>query len=116
MPYIIDALLEGSANEVRRFAETMDWLHAARMRHSNEGSFSRLVVEIDRAALASYLASSKTDRKSRCAVLALLQEIWGAFSNSETNLRTSFPLFFSLRLSICNDNNHFPRLALNFRI
>ena len=47
-PFVLDALLEGSSLEVRQFGAVMDWMYAAKMRHSR-GSLSQLVVQIDRA-------------------------------------------------------------------
>ena len=79
-PFVLDALLESSSMEAQRFAAVMDWMYAARMRHSNEGSLSRLVVPIDRAPLMRYLADSTTDSKSRAVVLSLLREIWRVFA------------------------------------
>ena len=79
-PFVLDALLESSSMEAQRFAAMMEWMYAARMRHSQEGSLSRLVVPIDRAPLMRYLADSTTDSKSRAVVSSLLREIWRVFA------------------------------------
>ena len=86
MPFVLDALIEGSSREVQQFAVTMDWMFAARTRHGRNGSLSRLVVENDRAPLACYLADGKTTSKSRSAVLKLLREIWKEFSGISSRI------------------------------
>ena len=79
-PFVLDALLEGSSVEVEHFTAVMDWMYAAMLRHSDQGSLSRLIVDVDRAPLARYLADSATDGRSRAAVLSLLHEIWQVFA------------------------------------
>ena len=82
MPFVLDALIEGSSREVQQFAAMMDWMNAARTRHGHNGSLSQLIVQIDRAPLACYLVDSTTNSKSRAAVLKLLQGIWKEFSGT----------------------------------
>merc|ERR1711871_510508 len=77
-PFILDALLEGTDEEVERFSTVVQWMARSLKKHGSGGQFSNLVVDIDRSPLAVYLCE-QADSTSRAMILSMMNEVWRDF-------------------------------------
>ena len=89
-PFILDVLLEGTADQIATVACALQIFFQGREKHGASGRLSQLVVPLDRAPLAVFLAEEASP-ESRALIHSMLSEVYRSkISLHETSKRMLF--------------------------
>ena len=111
---MLDALLNGTHNEIRNFATVADWMFEAHKTYGKDGGLSRMITPLDRAPLAMCLTESAGSEL--CEMLRLmLNDIWRAYAANPRFRRQKTSEFFSSQQPVIflKHNTHYTRQAAN---